>query len=130
MTQKMTPEELQEGLAQFYGTELWYDISVSRGLKVLLTDGTHFLAENAGCYWLMDVIVSHQLTKKVRQEYFQVWKLFKLDDGTWRVTCDDGNDNILATQDIPFSDFPLDFIKLYAIYDSETTLVILLPNEY
>ncbi|MFM7385679.1 MAG: DUF6876 family protein [Betaproteobacteria bacterium] len=29
------------------------------GRQHLLTDGTHYLVEQAGCYWLMDAVASH-----------------------------------------------------------------------
>ena len=46
-------------LAQFTGTERYYRIAP----KFLITDGVKFLAENAGCYWLLDVAVSHLVTR-------------------------------------------------------------------
>ena len=58
-------------------------------------------------------------------EAFQVWKLKVNADRTAALTCDDGNGNILHTQEIAFTDFPLDEIKLYF-----TDNTILLPSEY
>jgi hypothetical protein len=42
---------------------------------------------------------------------------------------DDGNDNVLATQKIAYTTFPLDYIVLYACWDSERW-VLMLPTEY
>jgi len=42
-------------LAQFTGSEKYYRIS----RRHLLTDGTKYLAEKAGCFWMMDAIASH-----------------------------------------------------------------------
>ena len=47
------------------------------------------------------------------------------EDRTASLVCDDGNDNIVYTQHVAFTDFPLDEIKLYF-----TDNVILLPSEY
>ena len=44
-----------QDLAQFTGTNCYYRISKQH----LLTDGTHYLAEQAGCYWIMDAVSSH-----------------------------------------------------------------------
>ena len=58
-------------------------------------------------------------------EEFQVWKLKVNADRTAILTCDDGNDNIVYTEQIAFTDFPLDEIKFYFTGDT-----ILLPSEY
>ena len=39
----------RQDLADFTGTTRYYRISKQH----LLTDGTHYLAEQAGCYWIM-----------------------------------------------------------------------------
>ncbi len=46
-------------LSGFTGTDHYYRWS-SLFRNCLLTDGTHYLAETAGAYWLMDAIASHQ----------------------------------------------------------------------
>jgi hypothetical protein len=61
----------------------------------------------------------------VASEGFQVWKLKVNADRTATLTCDDGNYNIVYTQHIAFTDFPLDEIKFYF-----TDNTILLPSEY
>ena len=42
---------------------------------------------------------------------------------------EDGNDREHARQEIPYTDFPLDSITLYACWDGENW-VIMLPSEY
>jgi hypothetical protein len=56
---KLSPEELLTNLAQFTGTTQWYKHPLYRGL--LYTDGIQYLAENAGCYWLIDYVFSNQV---------------------------------------------------------------------
>lgn len=97
---------------------------IYRYLNSLVTEGIMFLAEKANSYWLLDLVISHQTNPILKNEEFQVWKLFRVGD-EWRATADDGNDNILVSQDIAFSDFPLDEIKLYF-----TNNTLLLPSEY
>jgi hypothetical protein len=41
----------------------------------------------------------------------------------------DGNGNVLATQNIAYTTFPLDAIALYACWDSERW-ILMLPTEY
>jgi hypothetical protein len=116
---------LEVDLRQFTGTERWYRWS-SLFPRFLLTDGAKYLADRAGAYWLMDIIGSYQ--HELDKEGFQVWRLEKT--GTEAVVvCDDGNGNVLAKQEIPYTNFPMNKVELYAIY-SDNQLVILLPSEY
>lgn len=119
---KMTPHELKQGLEQFYGTEDWHRMRPG----VLLTDGARFLAEQAGAFWLMDVIWSYQTF--LRQVPFQVWHLKRQGEGCV-VWVEDGNYNKLKSQDIGYTDFPLDEIELFASRENGE-VIILLPSEY
>jgi hypothetical protein len=120
----LTRKEIEDGLPNFIGSENFY-----RHIgHVILTDGAKWLAENAGAYWLMDAIASYQGYARVRSEPFQVWRL-KVKDQSAVLTCDDGNDNILVTQRIAYTDFPLPEVKLYAAL-GDGRLVVMLPQEY
>lgn len=111
-------------LHQFTGTENWYRHGLNR--NVVFTDGAKYVADEGGAYWLLDAIaIAQRFEKAVAKEEFQVWKLKVNEDRTASLVCDDGNDNIVYTQHIPFTDFPLDEIKLYF-----TDNTILLPSEY
>jgi len=46
------------------------------------------------------------------------------------VTCDDGDEHLLVTQEIPFADFALDEVKLYVTNDDFNGIVVMLPSEY
>jgi hypothetical protein len=50
--------------------------------------------------------------------------------GTALVICEDGNGNLLALQNIPYTDFPLDEIKLYVTNDDFNGIVVMLTSEY
>ena len=122
MTNAATLSESQ--LRQFTGSENWYRHGINR--SVLYTDGAQFLAEQGGAYWLLDIIaIAQQHESRVAQEEFQVWKLQIRSDRSATVLCDDGNGNVVYTQEIPFTDFPLDEVKLYFANN-----VIHLPSEY
>jgi hypothetical protein len=84
------------------------------------------LPTKGGAYWLLDAIaIAQHFEKNVAAEGFQVWKLKVNEDRTASLVCDDGNHNIVYTQHIEFTDFPMDEIKLYF-----TDNTILLPSEY
>lgn len=113
----------QSDLSGFIGTENYYKYG-----KILLTDGVKYLAETAKCYWLLDIVASAQITPKIHQylkeDDFQSIKLV-VKNKKAVFTIDDGNKNILYTQNIKYTDFPLDEIKLYLINN-----VLMLTSEY
>jgi hypothetical protein len=122
-SQRIDPEKLRHALSQFTATDnLYQHIS---GLFTY-TDGVRFLADSVGAYWLLDLIASWQ--KRARKNYelsqLQIWELRVRSDRT--ATAD-----ILIDEGIPvyqqlikFSDFPLDYLKLYLEGD-----VLMLPTE-
>ena len=111
-------------LAQFTGSEQFFRHSLDR--SVLYTEGAQYLAEHAGAYWLLDEIAFAQPHHTaVANEAFQVWTLAVQPSRSAILTCDDGNENVVFTKQIPYTDFPLDTVKLYFAND-----VIHLPSEY
>jgi hypothetical protein len=121
----------ESDLDGFSGTEYWHRWSALYP-RFLLTDGAKHVADAGEAYWLMDLIASHQraILRKGDQGLFQVWNIKVAPNKFCTITCDDGNGNILATQDVPYTDFPLPELKLYAISDDGSNLTILLPGEY
>lgn len=122
----MTDTQIQNSLSQFTGTEQWYPIYWFFS-KAYLTDGTKFVADECQAYWLMEAILSWQIDID-QSEVFQVWKLKKNAGGSFTLRCTDGNKNQLAIQEIPFSDFPLDEITIWA--EKSDAFVLLLPSEH
>ena len=110
-------------LTEFTGTDRYYRIS----RRHLLTDGTKFLADQARCYWMMDAIASH-LIEIGTADWFVVVKT-KASDSKALMVYEDGNGHEHARQEIPYTDFPLAEITLYACWDGEHW-VIMLPSEY
>jgi hypothetical protein len=119
-----TKKTLDESeLVNFTGSENWYQHWLG---KMLFTDGVKFIADQAGANWLVDEIAISQTRPKVRAEEFQVWVLkVDLENRTGVLSCDDGNDNLVFSKKIEYTDFPLAAIKFYC-----TDGVILLPSEY
>ncbi|WP_039904885.1 DUF6876 family protein [Acetobacter tropicalis] len=110
----------KQALAQFYGSEEIHRYSVLN-----ITDGVSFLCKN-GCAWIVDIVLSYQYDPKIQKEEFQVWNLkVDLEKAEGKVTMDDGNGNILVTQEIPYTDFPLKELKLYYSND-----ILMLSSEY
>lgn len=135
----MEAKEILEQLDQFTGTEQYHRISIQKTL--VATDGVAWLAENAKCYWLTDIIASYQqsIRKYARTRpsvapllEMQVWTLTKnkTTNGA-RVICTDGNTEIpIYSQAIPYTDFPLQTIKIWVCPVDENNMVMLLPSEH
>ena len=122
---KISPTELKNNLSYYSGSESFYRHPLG---KFTYTDGVQYLAENAECYWLLDIIgsLNYHSDKFMEKEEFICMDLVVKSGTTKAVfTAHDGNYNILYTQEIPFTDFPLSEIKLF--YCNQT---LLLPSEY
>jgi hypothetical protein len=120
----MTARLTEADLAQFTGTENWYRPGLNR--NVLFTDGAKFVTDGGGAHWLRDAIaICKRYEERVAAEEFRVWKLSVRSDRTATLVCDDGNDNIVYTQHIEFTDFPRDEITLWF-----ANSVIYLPREH
>jgi hypothetical protein len=116
-------DDIRAQIAHATGTKMYYRYNC--GGELLATDGAMAMADLCGAYWLLDVICSHQYGRVMR-EPFQVWKLelCKTTNGAF-VRAEDGNGRKLATQRIPFTDFPLpEGIMLYV-----ENGVMFLPSE-
>ncbi len=119
----MTKAELLSNLDQFIGTQYYYPLWPT----VFLTDGTKYLSETAGCYWLMDAIASH--LKYLQSSQAFVCCKFTCQDSRGHLIMTDGNETNLAKQRIPFTDFPISEITLYSCHEVDKW-IILLPSEY
>ena len=110
-------------LMQFTGSENWYRHALNR--NVLFTDGAKHVADEGGAYWLLDAIaICQRYEKRVAAAGFQVWKLVVRPDRTATLTCQDGNDNVVYTQQLEFTDFPVETMTLW--FENN---VIYLPSE-
>lgn len=120
----MTAQEIEQSLAQFIGTERYYTHNTPF-LNIHYTDGVKFLVETCKAYWMLDVITSYQITANVRREAFQVHEFKSDGKGGMNYTLEDGNNNAIAKQHIPATDFPLDNITIW--YSGK---VAYLPSEH
>lgn len=119
----MEATELRAALQQFTGTTQYH----RHPSGILYTDGVKFLAENAGAYWLIDVIASWQ-PKALRDAWlreFQLWEVFVYPNRTARAVCSRDSEEEAFRQEIASTDFPLNYVKLYV-----ESGVILIPTEH
>jgi hypothetical protein len=81
------------------------------------------MARQGKAYWIINLIASYQPTHKDKP--FQIWELKVKDREGVMSMKEDTTRPELVRQVIPFTDFPLEYLKLYCIDG-----VILLPSEY
>jgi hypothetical protein len=126
----MNAQQLQANLNQFTGTEQYHRFSPFFKNHVI-TDGVKYLAEQAGAYWLLDAIASYHRTcmKDEMLRDMQFWTL-TVKGNKATLICERDTDNVAVKQRIPFTDFPLESIKLYCAPCDDTNFVILLPSEH
>ena len=123
-------------LSQFTGDLIRYRHSLNH--RVIYTPGVQFLAERGGAYWLIDVIASYLTPQCIEQAAraderiadMHFWRLDVAEDRTALVTAraDTGCDPFVSQQ-IPFTDFPLEFVSVWAAFDGEHW-VLYLPSEH
>lgn len=114
-------DTLNYQLSFFTGTVNWYRHSIQR--DVMFTDGVKFFAEAACAWWFVDDSII-EYAPLMRQHGFLTITL-NVSDTKAKITVDDGNDNVLATREIPFTDCPVGQYRFYF-----TDNVLLLPSEY
>jgi len=112
----------QSELSQFTGSEHHY----KHPLGILFTDGVKYLAEEGGCYWLLDIIASYhpQIRNNVRLSEFCLWQAEVKGDGAVISAKEDTGDPSFLEQHIDYADLPFN-IKLY-----QCGKVVMLPSEY
>lgn len=121
---KQAPEELLRDLAQFTGTEHYYRMLP----RFVVTDGVKYLMDQAGCYWLAQLMGSHLLEMDTDENAFTVLELKRSGAGAV-ITIGDGNDHVIAHQVVEYTDFPFDEFRLYGCWAGEFW-VGMLTSEY
>lgn len=112
-------------LSHFTGTNQYYR---HWAMRLVYTDGVKYVANDADAYWLLDAISSYQtrtFLKDPMLQEFQVWKLTVNANDTATLVCERDTNDVVVTQEIAYTDFPLDEIKFYLV-----TGVLMLPSEY
>ena len=104
------------------GTEDYHRLGFSK--HILATDGVKEMCSQLKCYWLFDIIVSYG---KKLGEMNSIY-LFRNDKGGATFYLTDGNEKILVTQEIEYTDITSD-VHLFTQFDGSFH-VVMLPSEY
>ncbi len=136
MNESKQPRLTHADLKQFSGDLDRYQHSLNR--RVIYTPGVQFLAERGGAYWLIDAIASYfgdpkmsrAMARDDRLRSLQFWRLKVLDNQSATLTMRaDSGEKPAITQEIPYTDFPLERIDIWAGFDGERW-TLYLPSEH
>lgn len=114
-------------LSQFTGTSQYHRMPL-HPTGFVYTDGVQFLAQEAGAYWLLDMIAFYQMDERIRNDEalqgIQFWHL-RVQDSAGVLVCERDKDDVVLTHHLAYTDFPLKAVTLYVCSN-----VLLLPSEY
>lgn len=113
--------ELKQELKQHYGTTQWYKHPLTT--KMTYTDGVQAFAALAGAYWLLDIIATEIAPLQATEDFLSIELL--VDNDKAKLFADDGNQAILFSKTISFTDCPKGEWKFFL-----TGGVLMLPSEY
>ena len=119
---------LAQDLKQFSGSTVYYTLPL---FNYKYTEGVHYLAEQAACYWMLTDIAA--VVKRFRAKHGFIVALFKRYSEAEQnrtqheaiISYGDGNGITLFEQEYDLTDFPLDELRLFFVDDT-----LMLPNEY
>ena len=129
------PRLNQADLRHFSGDLERYFHPLNR--NVLYTPGVKYVAEVGQAYWLIDAIASYFGSPEMneamhldsRLKSMQFWRLDVSDQSAVLTAQADSDVDAFIRQDIPYTDFPLDHIEVWAGFDGKRW-TLYLPSEH
>ena len=126
----------QHDLSHFCGDGERYQVTWRR--NVIYTPGVKHVADAGGAYWLIDAIVSHlgadfisresEIDARIADLHF--WNLSVAEDRTALLQAKADSDcEPFVSQRIPYTDFPLSSVDIWAGFDG-TYWTLYLPSEH
>lgn len=114
--------QAQIDLSGFYGTSAYHKSSLFSSL--VHTDGMESFCKQASAYWFLD-ICSTEIQPLLNREFFLSIELDVLPNGGAIIMVTDGDDNLMLTKGIAFTDCPVGTYKFFM-----TDNVLMLTSEY
>lgn len=109
-------------LAQFNGTETWYRDRLS---GILYTEGVQYISDKGAHWFISDTLINISMLPELSNQDFLHIQVKKTEETKAVYTIDDGNNNILYKQEIPFTDLNVEKLRLFF-----SNNVLMLPSEY
>lgn len=124
-TKQLSPNDLKG----FTGTTQWYKHSFNQ--RFFYTDGIRHFAQNAGggAYWFLDIAATEIFDlHKAKDEYFLAVK-FQVKNGKGVINVTDGNEVLIFTKLIDFTDCPDGLWEFFQILEDDKS-IMLVTSEY
>ena len=118
--------KFKQDVSQFTGSLNHHRFSALS--KSALTDGAKFVADELQAYWLFDAIASH-IDYGMTEPHDMYFSTLDVHDGSAKLVIDDGDGNVLASQDFDYTDFPVDKIEIWSA-KADGYHVHYLPSEH
>ena len=106
--------------------------------NIIYTPGVQYLAEKGEAYWLIDAVASHfgtaqmqrAMKEDARTRSLQFWRLtVKPDQSAILTAVADSGVKPFVKQEIPYTDFPLEEVSIWARFDG-IRWTLYLPSEH
>jgi len=110
-------------LSQFYGTENYYRTNPMFAKDLVHTDGVQYFADQAGCYWFLDIVATEYLPLMRKHGLISIQ--LAVEDGIADICVEDGDCEVLVQRNIPHTDCPNGLYRFFL-----TDNVLMLTSEY
>jgi hypothetical protein len=110
-------------LSQFTGTENYYRTNPFFAKDMVHTDGVQYFADNAGCYWFLDIIATEVFPLLKKEPFLSI--KFWVNGGEASITVEDGDLKPLFVKGIEHTDCPDGDYQFFL-----TNNVLMLTSEY
>lgn len=117
----MDSNTLKANLSQFTGTEKWMRHPLNR--ECLMTDGVVYFAEQAGAFWLTDILATEFFELQHKAGFLSI--TLKVEGNQADLIVEDGDYHELRRKHIDFTDCPEGSWEFFF-----TDRVVLLRSEY
>ena len=122
--------KFKQDVSQFTGSLNHHRFSALS--KSALTDGAKFVADELQAYWLFDAIASHidyGMADEMGVQHDMYFSKLTVHGGSAKLVIDDGDGNVLASQDFDYTDFPVDELEIWSA-KADGYHVHYLPSEH
>jgi hypothetical protein len=109
-------------LSQFTGTEAYHRTFLFNA-DLVHTDGVQYFADNAGCYWFLDIVATEFYPLTEHEPFLSIQLV--VEDGIADICVEDGDLKVLKQKHIAHTDCP-DGIYRFFLTDN----VLMLTSEY
>jgi len=96
-------------------------------LGCVVTDGIDRFRKTNECYWIFSDVIAVVMTELKDEDFLNC--VLRVKDNQAELIIDDGNGNLLYSQEYGYTDFPHEKVKFYAEKNELGTFTLMFPEE-